>query len=88
MCFDKLRSFFFYEWPAAAMYVPGQTPGKQTAVKTQRERREREKQETYGENTSRHRRRHRDTDKTSIATYYRTYVAVFSDDDDGKKGTN
>jgi hypothetical protein len=22
LCFDKLRSFFFYEWPAAAMYVP------------------------------------------------------------------
>lgn len=56
---------------------------------SERERREREKQETYGENTSRdRRRRHRDTDKTSTATYYRTYVAVFSDDDDGKKGTN
>jgi hypothetical protein len=68
----------------------GQTPGKQTAVKTHRGReRERDKQETYGENTSRdRRRRHRDTDKTSTATYYRTYVAVFSDDDDGKKGTN
>lgn len=36
-------SSIFYEWPAAAMYVPGQTPGKQTAVKTQREREERER---------------------------------------------